>query len=150
MTENPAAANALAAMFSNAIEIASILIAVGPFWEIRRGEALEEVVSSRGCAGRPVDDNPRHAEFSESTKRLAVAFHVGVEVINAVIGVCNGDVETGEPLACLDGLCLTLLRTAASSALAASALARADAARLVMIGAGQALPVKWYLCMYAC
>ena len=48
--------------------------------------------------------------------------------------------ETGEPLACLDGLTLTLLRTAASSALAARALARADAARLVMIGAGALAP----------
>src|SRR5665213_1656205 len=48
--------------------------------------------------------------------------------------------ETGEPLACLDGETLTLLRTAASSALAASALARADAARLVMIGAGALAP----------
>lgn len=47
---------------------------------------------------------------------------------------------TGEPLACIDGRMLTLLRTAATSALAASALARADAGRLAMIGAGALAP----------
>jgi ornithine cyclodeaminase len=48
--------------------------------------------------------------------------------------------ETGEPLACIDGQTLTLWRTAATSALAASALARADANRLTMIGAGALAP----------
>ncbi len=48
--------------------------------------------------------------------------------------------ETGEPLACLHGQTLTLLRTAATSALAASALARGNASRLVMIGAGALAP----------
>ena len=43
---------------------------------------------------------------------------------------------TGEPLAVLDGTRLTLWRTAAASALAADFLARADAAHLVMVGAG--------------
>lgn len=44
--------------------------------------------------------------------------------------------ETGEPVAVLDGRSLTLWRTAAASALAASHLARPDASRLVMVGAG--------------
>lgn len=44
--------------------------------------------------------------------------------------------RTGEPLAVLDGKALTLWRTAAASALAADYLARADAERLVVIGAG--------------
>lgn len=44
--------------------------------------------------------------------------------------------ETGVPLAFLDGSRLTLWRTAAASALAARHLARPDAHRLVMIGAG--------------
>jgi ornithine cyclodeaminase len=48
--------------------------------------------------------------------------------------------ETGEPLACIDGQTLTLWRTAATSALAASALARADASSLTMIGAGALAP----------
>jgi len=44
--------------------------------------------------------------------------------------------ETGEPLAILEGRALTAWRTAAASALAARHLARPDASRLVMIGAG--------------
>jgi len=47
---------------------------------------------------------------------------------------------TGEPLAAMDGTILTRWRTAAASALAASYLARADAAHLVMIGAGALAP----------
>lgn len=48
--------------------------------------------------------------------------------------------ETGEPLAMLEGRTLTAWRTAAASALAASYLARQDAAHLVMIGAGALSP----------
>ena len=48
--------------------------------------------------------------------------------------------ETGEPLAVLDGRVLTLWRTAAASALAATYLARTDARRLVMVGAGALAP----------
>ncbi|KAA2237904.1 ornithine cyclodeaminase family protein [Salinarimonas soli] len=50
------------------------------------------------------------------------------------------DGATGAPLACLDGTRLTLWRTAAASALAASHLARADAARMVMVGSGALAP----------
>lgn len=50
------------------------------------------------------------------------------------------DGDTGEPLATLDGRLLTLWRTAATSALAARALARSDASRLAMIGAGELAP----------
>ena len=50
------------------------------------------------------------------------------------------DGGTGEPLAAMDGTRLTLWRTAATSALAASYLARQDAARLVMVGAGALAP----------
>jgi len=46
------------------------------------------------------------------------------------------DGATGTPLAVLDGSVLTLWRTAAASALAATYLAREDARRLVMVGAG--------------
>ena len=48
--------------------------------------------------------------------------------------------ETGEPLAIMDGRALTAWRTAAASALAATFLARADASRLLMIGAGALAP----------
>ena len=48
--------------------------------------------------------------------------------------------DTGEPLASLDGMALTLWRTAAASALAATYLARPDARVHAMIGAGALAP----------
>src|SRR5436190_1067239 len=48
--------------------------------------------------------------------------------------------ETGEPLAVMDGTLLTVWRTACASALAASYLAREDAAHLVIVGAGALAP----------
>ncbi|WP_375458161.1 ornithine cyclodeaminase family protein [uncultured Enterovirga sp.] len=50
------------------------------------------------------------------------------------------DGATGEPLAALDGARLTLWRTAAASALAARHLARPDAGRMLMVGAGALAP----------
>jgi ornithine cyclodeaminase len=50
------------------------------------------------------------------------------------------DGTSGMPLAVIDGVSLTLRRTAAASALAARYLARADAARLLMVGAGALAP----------
>lgn len=47
------------------------------------------------------------------------------------------DVRTGEPLAQMDGNEITARRTAAASALAASRLARPDARRLLVVGAGR-------------
>lgn len=47
---------------------------------------------------------------------------------------------TGAPLAVMDGKALTLWRTAAASALAARFLAREDASRLAVIGAGALAP----------
>jgi len=47
---------------------------------------------------------------------------------------------TGEPVAALDGSRLTVWRTAATSALAARHLARPDASRMVMVGAGALAP----------
>lgn len=44
--------------------------------------------------------------------------------------------ETGEPLAIIDAPMLTVWRTAAASALAARYLARPDASRMLMVGAG--------------
>ncbi len=48
--------------------------------------------------------------------------------------------RTGEPVAALDGRALTLWRTAAASALAARYLAREDASRLLIVGAGALAP----------
>lgn len=48
--------------------------------------------------------------------------------------------DTGAPLASLDGARLTLWRTAAASALASRYLAKPEASRLVMVGAGALAP----------
>ena len=48
--------------------------------------------------------------------------------------------DSGVPLAAFDGQSLTLRRTAAASALAASFLSRPDASRMVMVGAGALAP----------
>jgi ornithine cyclodeaminase len=50
------------------------------------------------------------------------------------------DARTGAPKAVIDGVALTLRRTACASALAASHLARADAQTLLMVGAGSLAP----------
>jgi alanine dehydrogenase len=50
------------------------------------------------------------------------------------------DGKTGKPKALLDGPALTLRRTAAASALAASYLARPDCERLLMVGTGALAP----------
>ncbi len=48
--------------------------------------------------------------------------------------------ETGEPVALIDAPALTVWRTAAASALAARYLARDDASRMLMVGAGALAP----------
>ncbi|MBT2676926.1 ornithine cyclodeaminase family protein [Streptomyces sp. ISL-14] len=57
-----------------------------------------------------------------------------VPAINAVITLL--DPHTGVPLAFMDGTAVTTLRTAAASAVAVEALARKEAARLLVLGAG--------------
>lgn len=78
--------------------------------------------------------------------------HIGVKIVTvspdnnaigkpAVMGLyllLNG--QTGEPEALIDGQRLTQWRTACASALAASYLAREDAARLLVVGAGALSP----------
>jgi ornithine cyclodeaminase len=75
--------------------------------------------------------------------------HYGVKVINIAPGnAARGlpalhasyllhDAATGRPLALIDGDELTARRTVAASALAASYLARSDARRLLVVGAGR-------------
>ncbi len=50
------------------------------------------------------------------------------------------DGASGAPLLCIDGAALTLRKTAANSALAATYLARPDASRLTVVGAGALAP----------
>jgi len=58
----------------------------------------------------------------------------GLPTIQGIIGLF--DTATGRPLALLDSIEITTLRTAAASALAARLLARADAATLLICGCG--------------
>jgi len=58
----------------------------------------------------------------------------GLPTVSAAVVVF--DLETGQPVALLDGTYLTALRTGAASGLAADYLARKDAATLGVIGAG--------------
>lgn len=65
----------------------------------------------------------------------------GARGLPAVQGVyVLQDGATGAPLAVMDGARLTVWRTAAASALAARRLAKADASRLCMVGAGALAP----------
>ena len=62
----------------------------------------------------------------------------GLPAVQGVYVLQSG--ATGETLAVMDGTRLTLWRTAAASALAASRLARARCARLTLVGAGALAP----------
>jgi ornithine cyclodeaminase/alanine dehydrogenase-like protein (mu-crystallin family) len=62
----------------------------------------------------------------------------GLPAVSAVYLLFSA--ATGRPLALLDGAELTARRTAAASALAAGFLARADAARLLVVGTGRLAP----------
>ena len=58
----------------------------------------------------------------------------GLPTIQGTVSVC--DAERGTPLALMDSIEITALRTAAASAVAAKWLARDDASRLAVIGCG--------------
>lgn len=63
----------------------------------------------------------------------------GLPAISGIYLLCEG--AHGQPVACIDGSELTRRRTAAASALAARALARADAETLLVIGTGKLAPM---------
>jgi ornithine cyclodeaminase/alanine dehydrogenase-like protein (mu-crystallin family) len=63
---------------------------------------------------------------------------LGLSAISGIYLLQSG--ATGEPLAVMDGARLTQWRTAAASALAARFLARGDARRLLIVGAGGLAP----------
>jgi ornithine cyclodeaminase len=101
-------------------------------------------------AGEPVATHLLMPAWTESASRAGL--YLGVKIVNvfpgnaargltAVTGVYvlqSG--RTGETLAALDGTRLTHWRTAAASALAARFLVRADARRLLIVGAGALAP----------
>ena len=67
--------------------------------------------------------------------------YLGIKTVNILPGLFATyvlyDARTGEPLAHIDGNEITARRTAAASALAASMLARPNARRLLVVGAGR-------------
>lgn len=62
----------------------------------------------------------------------------GLESVQGIYALFDG--TNGVPIATIDGAALTLRKTAANSALAASYLAREDASSLLMVGAGALAP----------
>jgi ornithine cyclodeaminase/alanine dehydrogenase-like protein (mu-crystallin family) len=98
------------------------------------------VTSSRD----PADDTLTFAHTGAIANLTGVTCKFGVQVpgnaarglpaVQAVVMVLRP--VTGEPLACLNGATVTALRTAAGVGAAAEVLARPDASRLGLIGAG--------------
>ena len=104
------------------------------------------------AAGADVPDRHHHALPGGATLLLMPAWQadwLGVKVVtvhpgNAARGLpavhstyLLSEAATGRPVLLLDGNTLTARRTAAASALAASFLARPDAGRLLLVGAGR-------------
>jgi ornithine cyclodeaminase len=112
-----------------------------------------EAMFARGC-----EVPPRHVHELGSDSNLLTSLimpawvpgrYYGVKTINIAPGNAQRglpglhatyllyDATTGVPLALMDGNVITTRRTAAASALAARWLARADARRLLVVGAGR-------------
>ena len=112
-------------------------------------DALEDAFRSRDPSGGPLRTQ---VETPSGSLLLMPAADEGVGVGVKLVALTPGnparglpfihasyvlfDAETQAPIAVLDGGALTALRTAAVSGLATRALARADANRLVIFGAG--------------
>jgi ornithine cyclodeaminase/alanine dehydrogenase-like protein (mu-crystallin family) len=118
--------------------------------------ALIEALRTMFVAGCEVPQRTAH-RVGEGTLLLMPAWREGARLGVKTVAVFPGnralglpglhstyllfDAATGAPLAQLDGDEITARRTAAASALAASYLARADAKRLLIVGAGRVAAV---------
>ena len=101
-------------------------------------------------AGEPEATHLLMPAWTESASRAGL--YLGAKIVNVFPGNSARGLpavsglyvlqsgRTGETLAAIDGTPLTLWRTAAASALAARHLARADAERLLIVGAGALAP----------
>lgn len=141
MLHIPAADIDRALTFPALVEVLRVAFRNGAVQPVRHHHAVERP----GSAGSTLLLMPAWTDFSAGT---AGDGHIGVKIVTvspdnnaigkpAVMGLyllLNG--ATGEPEALIDGQRLTQWRTASASALAASYLAREDASRLLVIGAG--------------
>ena len=93
----------------------------------RGGTAFTSLVMRAWSPGRYYGINPINSAPATAAR--------GLPGLHASYMLYDG--TTGAPLALIDGDALTQRRTAAASALAASWLAREDAAHLLVVGAGQ-------------
>jgi ornithine cyclodeaminase/alanine dehydrogenase-like protein (mu-crystallin family) len=89
----------------------------------------------------PAWTGPSAPEPFMGTKIVTIFPGNGARGLPSVLGTYMlMDGATGAPLAAIDGTRLTVWRTAAASALAARFLARPDASRMAMVGAGALAP----------
>lgn len=109
---------------------------------------LAQALEAAFVAGAQVPLRHAHALSAQDSLLLMPAWNAQVLVLKLVTvmpdapdtvqaTVLVADRATGAPLAVLDGEALTLRRTAATSALAARHLARADAHTLLLVGSGR-------------
>lgn len=113
---------------------------------LRQGFAEDWTVPVRHHYGIPIAGEPEQtlllmpawdAGKSIGMKMVTVTPGNGARNLSAIQGIyLLLDGATGQPQALMDGPALTARRTAAASALAADYLARKDAARMLMVGAG--------------
>jgi ornithine cyclodeaminase len=122
-------------------------------------DALIDAVADgfRALSAGEVDAPPRQAVEGEGGSVLTMAGRrAGGPVVVKLVGVfpgnadlrlethqaviCVFDATTGRCLALMDGEHITALRTAAAAALSVRALARPDARRMAMVGAGALAP----------
>ncbi|MBL8324711.1 MAG: ornithine cyclodeaminase family protein [Rubrivivax sp.] len=115
--------------------------------------ALVQALRRAFLAGAEVPQRHPHSLPGGGSMLLMPAWREGGRLGLKSVTVCPGngalglpgvhglyslfDAATGVPLAVMDGSELTARRTAAASALAAAHLARRDAARLLLVGAGR-------------
>jgi ornithine cyclodeaminase len=119
--------------------------------------ALVQAIGRAFAAGAEVPQRHAHALPGDVSLLLMPAWRAGGRLGIKTVTVCPGnaarglpgvqglyslfDAATGVPLALLEGSELTARRTAATSALAAGWLARADARHLLVVGAGRVAAV---------
>lgn len=127
--------------FPGLVEVLRDAFRDGAVQPVRHHHAVERP----GSAGSTLLLMPAWTDFKATDSRDG---HIGVKIVTvspdnnaigkpAVMGLyLLLDGATGEPQALIDGQRLTQWRTACASALAASWLAREDASRLLVIGAG--------------